>query len=89
VRLDGGAGNPTAVGAWLRLEFGGHAGPAHEIQAGSGYWSQNSPVAVLATPEAPTALRVRWPGGITTTNAVPGGAREILVGRDGSVKLVK
>ncbi|MGD0537073.1 MAG: FG-GAP-like repeat-containing protein [Verrucomicrobiota bacterium] len=89
VRLDGGAGNPTAVGAWLRLEFGGHAGPAHEIQAGSGYWSQNSPVAVLATPEAPTALRVRWPGGKTTTNAVPDGAREILVGRDGSVKLVK
>jgi hypothetical protein len=89
VRLEGGAGNPTAVGAWLRLEFGGHAGPAHEIQAGSGYWSQNSPVAVLATPEAPTALRVRWPGGKTTTNAVPGGAREILVGRDGSVKPLK
>jgi hypothetical protein len=61
------------------LKFGERLGPAREIRAGSGYWSQDSAVQVLAAPAAPTELVVRWPGGKQTTSPVPAGAKEIAV----------
>src|SRR5712675_2445485 len=54
VRLKGPGGNPQAVGAQMRLSFGPRQGPEREIHAGSGYWSQDSAVQVLGTPQAPT-----------------------------------
>ena len=54
-------GNKDMVGAKLRLKFGPRLGPLREIQCGSGYWSQNSPVQILATPEPPTELLVQLP----------------------------
>jgi hypothetical protein len=63
VTLAGPPGNPSAVGAQMRLRYGERAGPVREIQAGSGYWSQNSAVQVLGRAGQPTALWVRWPGG--------------------------
>ena len=63
VRLVGPPGNPTAIGARMRLRYGEKEGPIREIQAGSGYWSQNGAVQVLGRSGEPTALRVRWPGG--------------------------
>jgi hypothetical protein len=63
VRLVGPPGNPTAVGAQLRLRYGERNGPVREVQAGSGYWSQNGAVQVLGRAGEPTALWVRWPGG--------------------------
>jgi len=86
VRLQGPPGNPNAVGACLRLKFGERLGPAREIQAGSGYWSVNSAVQVMATPDPPTAVWVRWPGGKTTTSLVPAGAREVSVLMSGELK---
>jgi hypothetical protein len=77
VRLVGLPGNPAAVGACMRLVFGQNMGPAREIRVGSGYWSQDSSVQVMATPEPPTRIWVRWPGGLTTTNDIPKGALEI------------
>src|SRR5438477_175137 len=74
VRLVGPAGNPTGVGAVVRLRFGERWGPAREVHAGSGYWSQDSAVQVLGTPDSPTALWVRWPGGKTQQVEVPPGA---------------
>jgi len=38
---------------------------------------------VLGTPERPTHIRVRWPGGKVTVSAVPDKAREIVVEEDG------
>jgi hypothetical protein len=68
VRLRGPAGNPDGLGAVVRLGFGsGRWGPAREIHAGSGYWSQDSVVPVLARPEPATQLEVRWPGTTTPT----------------------
>ncbi len=81
VRLAGPAGNPTAVGAQVRLVFGERMGPVREVHAGSGYWSQNGAVQVFGTPAAPTAVWVRWPGGQETRTAVPAGAREVVVRR--------
>src|SRR5204863_5719612 len=89
VRLRGGAGNPTAVGAALRLFFGQRQGPVREIHAGSGYWSQDGAVQVLGTPQAPTQIWVRWPGDHTVTVDVPTSAREIEVGLDGKVKVLR
>ena len=63
VKLRGPRKNPTGIGAMIRLKFGERWGPARGIQAGSGYWSQDSAAVILATPEPPTALEVRWPGG--------------------------
>jgi len=48
VRLAGPAGNPSGIGATMRLKSGDRFGPAREIHAGAGYWSQDSPVQVLA-----------------------------------------
>ncbi|MBI3415343.1 MAG: VCBS repeat-containing protein [Verrucomicrobia bacterium] len=87
VRLQGPAGNTYAVGASLRLIFGDRSGPVREIHAGSGYWSQDSGVQVLGTPEPPTGILVRWPGGKSTTSPILGGAKEIVVSPDGAVKV--
>jgi hypothetical protein len=79
VHLVGPAANPTGVGAVLRLRFGERWGPAREVHAGSGYWSQDSPVQVMATPETPAALSVRWPGGKMQEVKIAPAAQELSV----------
>jgi hypothetical protein len=86
VRLSAGSGNADGIGAIARLKFGERFGPAREVHAGSGYWSEDSPIQVLSTPETPTAIWVRWPGGKTTTSPIPSGSKEIFVANDGSVR---
>ena len=86
VRLQGPPGNPLAIGAGLRLMFGEKAGPLRELHAGSGYWSQDSAVAVLATPATPTQIWVRWPGGKITRSNIPTGAKTIVVDPTGAVR---
>jgi hypothetical protein len=86
VHLVGPPGNPTGVGAVLRLRFGERWGPAREVHAGSGYWSQDSPVQVLGTPEPPTGIWVRWPGGRIQEAKVPSKAREVQVEINGEVR---
>jgi enediyne biosynthesis protein E4 len=78
VRLKGPPGNPHGIGAILRLHFETVSGPAHEIKAGGGYWSQDSAVPVLGTPEEPKEIFVLWPGGKTTRRPVKS-RREIIV----------
>ena len=89
VRLQGPAGNPTGIGAMMRLRSGQQTGRAREIHAGSGYWSQDSAVQVLAAAGPPTQIWIRWPGGKTTTSDVPAGAREIVVEENGAARVVK
>lgn len=85
VRLKGLAGNPAGIGAMMRLLFKDRQGPAREIHAGSGYWSQDSLTQVLATPSQPQKLWVRWPGGRVTTTAIPPTAKEVLVDSEGKL----
>jgi hypothetical protein len=90
IRLAGPPGNLDAIGAVARVVFDDDSlGPAREVHAGSGYWSQNSPVLVLATPRPPKAVWVRWPGGKTTRSPLPAGAREVSVNREGQVMVNK
>ena len=77
VRLAGPPGNPNAIGAQLRVLYGDRMGPVREIQAGSGYWSENGAVQVFGLAGTPTGVWVRWPGGRTETVPVPQGAREV------------
>jgi hypothetical protein len=86
VRLSGPPGNPTGVGGVVRLRFKDGLGPAREVHAGGGYWSQDSSVQVFGTPEPPIGVWVRWPGGKTQESEIPAGAREIQVGISGDVK---
>ena len=89
VRLKGPPGNPQGVGAQLRLIFGQRPGPMRELHGGSGYWSQDSAVQVMSTPQPPTQVWVRWPGGKTITTSIPPGANEISINTDGSLEKIR
>ncbi len=79
VELRGPPGNPAAIGAAIWLQFDHGAGPIREIQAGGGYWSQNSLEPVLATPSPPESVSVRWPGGEKVEKSVKPGQTSIKV----------
>jgi len=89
VRLVGPAGNRAGFGAVIRLKFEKRFGPVREIHAGSGYWSQDSAVQVLAISESPAQVLVRWPGGKATASPVPKGARDISIDADGKVRVFR
>ena len=86
VRLSLPGGNPHAVGAVIRIGDGDHFGPAREIHAGSGYFSQDAAIQVLAPSGG--KIQIRWPGGTSTLGEIPAGANEIEVAADGAVKRV-
>jgi len=77
------AGQADAIGAQIRLLSGQTMGPAREIHAGGGYWSQDSAVQVMNAPGAATDIWVRWPGGKTTTSPLPPEAKEVVVDAQG------
>ncbi|MCP5517292.1 MAG: VCBS repeat-containing protein [Verrucomicrobiales bacterium] len=89
VRLAGTPGNPQGIGAVIRRRAGSVLGPAREIHAGSGYWSQDSAVVVLGGPTPASGIEVRWPGGKTTTATVPPEAREVRLGFGGQVEVLQ
>jgi hypothetical protein len=88
IRLRGPDRNPTGIGAILRLKKGTSFGPAREIHAGAGYWSQDSAVQLFGG-ENLNAIEVLWPGGTRKTSELPAGAREIEVDISGAVKVVR
>jgi hypothetical protein len=89
VRVSGGPANPYGIGAVLRLGGHGESGPAREVHAGSGYWSQDGSVQVLGFAVPPERLEVHWPGGNTSHFTIPPGAREVLVEPNTSLKLIR
>ena len=88
VRLWGGAGNPEAVGAAVRVEYASGPGPMREVQSGSGYWSRNGAVQVFARTDEPRAVHVRWPGGEEEVYGWPVGATEVTIARAGVIAAV-
>jgi len=88
IRLVGPPGNPSGIGATMRLKSGSQLGPAREIHAGAGYWSQDSPVQVLAQLPEPMQLWVRWPGGQTNWVDVPIAARDIELSVMGKLRVL-
>ena len=80
VRLIGGAANPHAIGALLRIVYAGSRGPAREVHGGSGYWSVDGAIQVLGMEagKRPVAVWVRWPGGTETQVPLEAGQREVI-----------
>lgn len=89
VNLQGPAGNPSAIGACLRMISGNQLGPVREIHAGSGYWSQDSATQVMSTFDHPAEIWVRWPGGKVQQHNVPDDAREVRINMEGDLQVVK
>jgi hypothetical protein len=78
VRLQGPPLNPCAVGACVALGDEKRLGPRREVQAGAGYWSQNSAALIPAFAGEPSRVWVRWPGGRVTETEL-NGKREIVI----------
>ncbi|PYP25585.1 MAG: hypothetical protein DMD51_08170 [Gemmatimonadetes bacterium] len=81
VHLVGPRENPHGIGATLRLVYDdGARGPARELHAGSGYWSQDGAIQVLGVAEGqrPVAVWIRWPGGAETSAPLATGQRELI-----------
>jgi hypothetical protein len=86
VRLKGPPGNPWGIGARIRIQSRAGTGPVRELQAGSGYWSQDSLVAVLGCATYPEQVEVIWPGGRASVYPVPRESLEVEIDALGSVK---
>jgi hypothetical protein len=73
VRLQGPAGNPTAVGARITVELADDSTQTAEVQAGSGYFSQSSATCFFGHPDGTPVrkITVRWPDGTASTIATP------------------
>jgi hypothetical protein len=70
VRLRGDAGNPGAIGARVELLVDGRAIAVRELAAGAGYLAQNSPIAWFARVPDGARVRVRWPDGGSSEQAL-------------------
>lgn len=82
VVLEGGPGNPEAIGAVMRLRSAdGRLGPKRLVRAGGGHWSCDSPVQILGATAALKSLWVRWPDGMESEHPVELGAPRIVVRR--------
>ena len=79
VVLEGSGGNPLGIGAQLQAVRGTGRGPVREVRAGSGYWSMDGAVTVLALPAGVTAVHVRWPGGTESEVLLAAGQREVRI----------
>jgi hypothetical protein len=77
VTLEGTAGNPSGIGAQLRLIYAEAKGPLRELHGGSGYWSQDDATQLLGYKDNPVALWVRWPGGKEITYSLPPSAKGV------------
>ena len=73
--------NPMAIGAVVRAEFGSGSGPAIEIRAGSGWWSQDSSRVLITGTTPPTAVHIRWPGGHQQRHLWSPNVREMRIRR--------
>ncbi len=82
IQIDSGPQNPGGVGASLKYPVTGGT-VIREIQAGSGYWSVNSPVQVV---HPAGDVEVRLPNGLKKVIKFAEGMKSIRVSADGNVK---
>ncbi len=83
VLLQGDDGNPTGVGARVRIQLTGGENVTREVHAGDGYLSQSGAAILLAESEVSPVemITVRWPDGSTSKQPVEEGATGDIVVR--------
>ncbi|HVU23570.1 MAG TPA: FG-GAP-like repeat-containing protein [Opitutus sp.] len=82
VRLRGPAGNPAGIGARIALECRDGSTQSAEVAGGGGYASQSTAVFFGGVEANPAQrIRVRWPDGGRTEEAVPPRAAKITIAR--------
>ncbi len=81
VRLRGGPGNPTAVGARIRVHLDDGSAQTAEVHAGGGFLSQSTSALVfgLGANRHVAKIEVRWPDGRTTTTEEVSKAPKVLI----------
>jgi len=81
VRLKGDKGNPSAIGAILRLRDGKkNSMQSVELYAGSGYLTQSAPIAFFARPaEGLATIEVQWPNGDVSKHDVSPGEQVVML----------
>jgi hypothetical protein len=81
IALRGAPGNPTAVGARIRLEWADGTAQTNEVSCGSGHFSQSTASQFFGYPESnpPKRARVRWPSGDETVHDVPSGEASLTI----------
>lgn len=81
IRLAGRPGNPTAVGARVRLELTDGSSQTDEVRAGGSYLSQSSARLFfgLGTKGKIKRVLVRWPNGTETSHNPTAGERTITI----------
>ena len=77
IRLHGAQGNPTAVGAVVRLTLDNGVSQTCQVSAGAGYYSQSTAACFFGYPKGnfPNTVVVTWPSGTVTQHLVPEDAR--------------
>ena len=79
VRLGGLPGNSLAIGASLRARYGTRWGPLREVQAGQGWWSQNSVTMIFAGATRVDEIEIRWPGKPAKRFTIPANSQSIVI----------
>ncbi len=89
LRIQGPVGNPEGIGVIVRLKALQRGEQACEVRAGSGYWSQDSPVVTVPTNQLGRSVSLSWPGGKTVQANLPAAGLEFLVNDSGGVRIVR
>ncbi|SMO81774.1 FG-GAP-like repeat-containing protein [Fodinibius sediminis] len=80
ITLAGPPENSSGIGSAVRLVYqDGRKGPLREVQAGSGYWSQNSATQVLGDEGTVDKISIRWPDGHHQVLKVEKGKKEYRI----------
>ncbi|HIL69829.1 MAG TPA: hypothetical protein EYG38_08270 [Verrucomicrobia bacterium] len=79
IRITGLPGNPDGIGTSIQQVSGNKAGTLHEIQSGSGYWSQSSLSTILYNSHTSTKLQIRQPGGKVTQHSLPPESKQLIL----------
>lgn len=90
VRLAGPEQNPDGIGARVRAKYkDGRHGPVKTVQAGCGYWSQNSFALVFGPAAEVQSLELRWGREAAHVHPVPPGAMEVEISAAGELKVLR
>ncbi|MEX1270108.1 MAG: FG-GAP-like repeat-containing protein [Balneolaceae bacterium] len=80
ITLKGPPSNRDGIGSRIRLVYkDGKQGPVREVQAGAGYWSQNSFTQVIGASDDVEQIEVDWFDGSRQNVVVSGGQKDYVI----------